>query len=136
MIDDARSLWELIERRAEATPDALLAVDEEKRTLTFAEFRDASERAAAGFVALGIEADTPVSWQLPTWNESLVLVGGLARLGAVQNPILPIYREREIRFTTTQTGAKLLIVPSVWRGFDYEGMARQIAADVPGLEVL
>ena len=136
MIDDARSLWELIERRAEATPDALLAVDEEKRTITFAEFRDASERAAAGFAALGIEADTPVSWQLPTWNESLVLVGGLARLGAVQNPMLPIYREREIRFTTTQTGAKLLIVPSVWRGFDYEALARQVAADVPGLDVL
>ena len=53
----------------------------------------------------------------------MVLVGALARLGAVQNPMLPIYREREVGFITKQTGAKLLIVPSVWRGFDFEAMA-------------
>ncbi len=79
---------------------------------------------------------TNVSWQLPTWIESMVLVGALARLGAVQNPMLPIYREREVGFITKQTGAKLLVVPSVWRDFDFEAMARGIAADVPGLEVL
>ena len=71
-----------------------------------------------------------------TWLESLVLVAALARLGAVQNPILPIYRHREVGFVTKQTGAKLLIVPSTWKGFDYEDMAREIAAEQPGLEVL
>src|SRR5207248_4082146 len=65
-----------------------------------------------------------------------VLVGALSRLGAVQNPILPIYRHREVGFVTEQTGAKLLIVPSTWKGFDYEGMAREIAAAQPGLDVL
>jgi len=136
MIDDARSLWELIERRATATPDLVMAVDEDGRTLTFAGYRDASERAAAGLYALGVREGTPVSWQLPTWFESMALVGALARIGAVQNPILPIYREREVRFAAKQTGAKLLIVPSVWRGFDYGGMARSIAGELPGLEVL
>ena len=70
---------------------------------------------AAGLAALGVGEGTNVSWQLPTWLESMVLVGALARLGAVQNPMLPIYREREVGFITNQTGAKLLIVPSVWR---------------------
>ena len=32
----------------------------------------------------------------------MVLVGALARLGAVQNPCLPIYRERELRFVLGQ----------------------------------
>jgi acyl-CoA synthetase (AMP-forming)/AMP-acid ligase II len=50
--------------------------------------------------------------------------------------MLPIYREREVGFITHQTGANLLIVPSVWRGFDFEAMARSIASDTPGLEVL
>jgi cyclohexanecarboxylate-CoA ligase len=136
MIDDARSLWELIERRVDATPDALLGIDEDKRTMTFGEYRGAAERAAAGLAELGVGEGTPVSWALPTWLESLVLVGALSRLGAVQNPILPIYRNREVGFVTRQTGAKLLIVPSTWKGFDYEGMAREIAADQPGLEVL
>jgi acyl-CoA synthetase (AMP-forming)/AMP-acid ligase II len=130
------SLWDLIEQRAAATPDARFAIDENERSLTFLEYRDACNRAAAGLGALGVGEGTNVSWQLPTWLESMVLVGALARLGAVQNPMLPIYRDREVRFITQQTGAKLLIVPSEWRGFDYGGMARAIAADTPGLEVL
>ena len=65
--------------------------------LTFAGYRDACLRAAAG-----LSADVRggpghrVSWELPTWNESLVLVGALARLGARQNPLIPIYRGREV----------------------------------------
>jgi acyl-CoA synthetase (AMP-forming)/AMP-acid ligase II len=136
MITDAGSLWELIERRAAETPDAVLAVDEDKRTMTYGEYRDAAERAAAGLAELGVGEGTPVSWQLPTWIESLVLVGALSRLGAVQNPILPIYRQREVGFVTKQTGAKLLIVPSTWKSFDFEGMAKEIAAAQPGLDVL
>ncbi len=136
MIDDARSLWELIERRADATPDALLGIDEDRRTMTFGEYRAAAERAAAGLAAAGLREGAAVSWQLPTWLESIVLVGALSRLGVVQNPILPIYREREVGFVTKQTGAQLLIVPAIWKGFDYEAMARAIAEGQPGLEVL
>ena len=44
---EARSLWELIERRAALTPDALFGVDEEERRLSFAEYQAAAERAAA-----------------------------------------------------------------------------------------
>ncbi len=131
-----RNLTELIDARAAATPDALMVLDEEGRELTFAGYRDATERAAAGFAGLGIGEGDVVSWQLPTWIESMVLVGALARLGAVQNPIIPIYREREVGFVTRQAGSRLLVVPSLYRGFDFEAMARGIAEGVDGLEVL
>ncbi len=121
---EARTLWELVERRAKDTPDARAAVDEDGRTLTFLELRDASERAAAGLVGLGVTQGTVVSWQLPTWLESVVLVGALSRLGAVQNPILPILREKEVGFIVRQANPRLLIVPSTFRDFDFEQMAR------------
>jgi cyclohexanecarboxylate-CoA ligase len=129
-------LWELVEQRAADAPDTVIAVDEEGRTLTGREFRDAAERAAAGLLALGVGPDVPVSWMLPTWLESAVLVAALARLGAVQNPMLPILGPREMRFILGQTGARLVIVPSEWRGRAYGDEAREIAADQPGLEVL
>ena len=125
-----RNLWELIEARAAESGDAQMAVDEDGRTLTFAEYRDWCERAAAGFQALGLSDGDVVSWQLPTWFESMVLVGALARLGVTQNPIIPIYREREVGFVTEQAGSKLLVVPSVFRGFDYEAMADTVAGAV------
>ena len=38
------------------------------------------------------------------------------RLGAVQNPLIPVLREREVGFITAQVGTDVLIVPSTWRG--------------------
>lgn len=123
-----RTLWELLDRRVDATPDALMAVDEDMRTITFGEYWAESERAAAGLLDQGVQPGSVVSWQLPTWIESLVLVGALSRINAIQNPMLPIYREREVGFVTDQARSSLLIVPSVWRGFDFEEMGRSISA--------
>src|SRR5262245_12578798 len=121
MFDDAGTVWELIERRADASPDRIMLYDGDRET-TFARYRELVERAAAGFAALGIGEGTNVSWQLPTWTESAVLVGALCRLGAVQNPMLPIYRYREVAFIAKQTNCKLLITPSTWNKFDYAGL--------------
>lgn len=133
---DAPSLWGLVEARAAASPDALFAVDEAGVQMTFAAYKDAAESCAAGLHARGIESGDAVSWVLPTRIEAIVLSGALARLGAVQNPILPIYRHREVGFAVRQSGAKLLVVPGEFRGFDYPAMARDIAAEIPGLDVL
>ncbi|MGB3410016.1 MAG: AMP-binding protein [Microthrixaceae bacterium] len=131
-----RTFWELLEKRVDATPDALMAVDEDMRTLTFAEYWTEAELAAAGLALAGIRVGDVVSWQLPTWIESMVLVAALSRLGAVQNPILPIYRDRELSHITKEAATKLLVVPPVWRGFDYEELARDVALDNGDLRVL
>ena len=86
-------------------------VDEHQRTVSFGEFRDLAERAAAGLCAHGVREHTRVMWMLPTWIESLVLSAALARLGAVQVPLIPVYREREIGFIARQCAAPLLLIP-------------------------
>src|SRR5262249_81126 len=97
---EGATLWELVEARAAATPDALFAVDERDRRLTFGDYRDAALRVGAGLHERGIGAETAVSWMLPTTLEALVLAAALARLAAVQNPILPIYPAPQTRFPT------------------------------------
>jgi cyclohexanecarboxylate-CoA ligase len=126
---DARELWELFEARGSATPDAQALIDEVGRTRTFAELRDGALEVAAGLAELGVDAGSVVSWMLPTWIESIELVGALARLGAVQDPILPIYRHREVGFILRQARPSLVLVPTVWRGFDYEAMVRELLPD-------
>src|SRR5690242_6061868 len=101
MLDDARSIWELVERRVEATPDRVMLYDGDRAT-TFAQYRDQAERPAAGLMGLGVSEGVSVSWQLPTWTESAVIVAALCRLGAVPNPMLPIYRAREIGLIAAQ----------------------------------
>ena len=125
----SRSLWGLVSERAAETPDALMMVDEHDRTMSFAEYKDAAERTAAGLAGEGLTAGDVVAWQLPTWIESAVLVAALSRLGVTQNPILPIYREREVGFCTRQAAARMLIVPSTWNGIDFRAIGDSVAAE-------
>ena len=127
-IYDARTFWDLLNRRVAATPDRMMLVDEAGRSLTFAEFRDQAERVAAGLLAMGVTEGTPVTWVLPTRIETVLLSFALSRLGAVQNPIIHIYRKREVGFCIRQTRAELVVHPGVWNGFDYGGMASEIIA--------
>ncbi len=122
------NLWPLIEARTAATPDAVFLLDERGEEIRFKAFRDRCSRVAAGLAKLGIGPGDRVSWQLPTWIESAVLAGALARLGAAQNPILPIYRQRELGQILAEVRPRLLVVPPVWRGFDYPGMAESLVA--------
>ncbi|MSZ37272.1 MAG: AMP-binding protein, partial [Actinobacteria bacterium] len=130
-IDTAgKTLWQLISERALMTPDKRMALDGNGRTLTYGEYKNWCERVAAGLSNRGIGKNTNVSWVLPSRFESLVLTGALSRLGAIQNPILPIYRNREVSFIVSQSDCKVLIVPRMFRGFDYEPMAREVVASL------
>ena len=127
-IYDVETMWDLLDRRATACPDAPFLLDPLDRRLSFAETRSWVERVAAGLLDLGVAPRTPVSWQLPTRIETVVASLALARLGAVQNPIIHIYRDREVAFALRQTGARLFLVPGEWRGFDYAAMAERVGA--------
>jgi cyclohexanecarboxylate-CoA ligase len=126
------TLWQLIEQRAIASPDARMAVDEAGRSMTFGAYHEWCRRTAAGLAALGVRDGSNVSWILPSRFEALVLTGALSRLGAVQNPILPIYRQREVGFIVRQSSCEMLIVPGTFRGFDYPPMADEV---VSGLDI-
>ncbi len=110
------SLWDLVETRAAATPGRLMLEDESGATLTFGALETRAERTAAALAERGVCEGSTVAWQLPTWIEAYVLVAALARLGARQVPMLPLYREREMGFVLAQNEAELLVVPRVWRG--------------------
>ncbi|MFB6808591.1 class I adenylate-forming enzyme family protein [Streptomyces sp. NPDC056387] len=127
------TLWELIVRRAALTPGApvlIQAADDpaDDRTLTFAELRDRSERVAAGLHGMGVRPGTVVAWQLPTRIETVLLSVALARIGAVQTPVIPFYRDREVGFALRESKAEFFAVPGVWRGFDHTAMAERLGA--------
>ncbi len=124
------TIWQLIEQRAAQTPDAVIFVTEDDTRMTFGEFRDAAEVCAAGLAGLGITSQTRVTWQLPTCIPAIVASAALARLDAVQSPVLHLYREKELGFVMRHTQAEFCIVPSVWKGFDFTAMADSLAAEM------
>jgi cyclohexanecarboxylate-CoA ligase len=130
ILTGARTMWELVDRRARVSPDHSMLIAADGETVTFGQFRDRVERVASGLHGMGITTGSVVSWQLPTRIETVVLSIALARLGAVQNPIIHLYREREVGFALRQTGAELFVIPATWRGTDFTAIAEGALAAV------
>ncbi len=134
-MSDRRTFWTLIAGVADRRPDRPLLADEHGRSLNARQLHDAACATAAAFAERSIGAGTVVSWQLPTTLETMVVMAALARLGAAQNPIIPILREHEIGFITGQLATEFFVVPELWGGFDHGGLARALSRE-RGFEVI
>ena len=129
------TFWGLVSRAAADHPDRVLVADDHGRSLTAAQLAHAAEVAAAGLVEQGVGPGDVVSWQLPTTLEAAVLMAAGARLGVVQNPIIPLLRHREVGLIARQVGTRLLVAPTTWRGFDHAAMAADLGLDAVTVEM-
>jgi cyclohexanecarboxylate-CoA ligase len=126
----------LVDRRvsaaAAAWPEPVAVVDGAVR-LTYQEFERRIRAVAAGLAGLGVGPGEVVSWQLPNWHEALVLHHAVLRLGALSNPIVPIYRSHEVGYILREAGSRVVVVPETFRGFAHAAMVAELAATSPAL---
>jgi cyclohexanecarboxylate-CoA ligase len=104
------------------------------RRFTYREMAAMAERIAIGLSRLGIEKNDVVSMQLPNWWQFTLTYLACSRIGAVLNPLMHIFRERELSFMLRHGASKAVIVPKQFRGFDYEQMIAGIRAGLPDLQ--
>ena len=119
---------------AVARPDKTAIVDARSR-YSYGELRQWADVVALGFLDVGIRAGDVVTVQLPNWNEFIITALALERIGAVINPVAPIFRSRELRSILRLARSKAVVIPAIFRGFDYPAMYRQLAADLPAVSV-
>lgn len=103
---------------------------------TYAELERLTRRCAAAFIELGVEPGDVVSMQLPNAWEFPAIVFGALRAGATVNPLVPIFRRRELLFILGRTESKALFVIDRYRGFDHAAMACELAesGELPALQ--
>jgi cyclohexanecarboxylate-CoA ligase len=113
---------------------ALRVESGELRRFTWRELARMADRIAVGLARLGVGRNDVVAMQLPNGWEFTAMYLACSRIGAVLNPLMPIFRERELSFMLRHGEAKVLVVPRIFRGFDHEAMARGLQAALPTLE--
>lgn len=133
------TLLDHLRRAVAATPDKLAVVANRSDSgietrLTYRELDERSTQVARSLRARGVGQGDVVSFQLPNFWEFTVLHLACLKLGAVSNPLMIIFRERELRFMLGLAEAKVLVVPASFRGFDHAGMARDLQAQLPALK--
>ena len=102
--------------------------------LSYAELGQRVDKIALGLLDRGVGRGDVVAFQLPNWWEFTALFYACNRIGAVANPLMPIFRQRELRFMLGFAEAKVAVVPRLWRGFDHVAMLREIRSDLPHLK--
>ena len=130
---------ERFESAAIAALDRVAVVSENSETLavttlSYRHLLRLARRAAAGLVQLGIGRGDVVAMQLPNWWHYAVMYPACAYIGAVFNPLMPIFRERELEFMLGFAQTKLLVIPNSFRGFSYPAMLERLRPALPSLE--
>jgi len=101
--------------------------------LRYRELATLADRIAVGLARLGVRRNDVVSVQLPNGWPFVALYLACARIGAVMNPLMHIFRERELSFMLAHGETKLVVVPKSFRGFDFERMLKELQPTLPKL---
>ena len=141
----AQGLWH--DRTINAELDACVAACPDKLALTayrmesgdvkrftYRELSQMADRVAIGLNRLGVQKNDIVACQLPNWWQFTVTYLACSRIGAVINPLMHIFRERELNFMLKHGEAKVIIAPKAFRGFDFEQMITAIQPGLPDLK--
>ncbi|MDP2005301.1 MAG: AMP-binding protein [Rubrivivax sp.] len=125
----APTVWGLLVQRAHATPDAPLLIDGlSGQRLSAGQTLQAALGLAAWLRAQGVGPGSVVTWQLPTGLPAFVLQLALARLSAVQNPLISLYGPAETEAVLRRHRPDVFVVPQDSEGDEgsVAGRARQV----------
>ncbi|RKR65787.1 cyclohexanecarboxylate-CoA ligase [Acidovorax sp. 94] len=101
---------------------------------TYRELARMADRIAVGLSRLGVGRGDVVACQLPNWWQFTLTYLACSRIGAVMNPLMHIFRERELSFMLQHGEAKVVIAPQTFRGFDFEQMITDLQPALPHLK--
>ncbi|WP_182120765.1 cyclohexanecarboxylate-CoA ligase [Acidovorax sp. FHTAMBA] len=134
-----RTINDALDACVAACPDKLaltaLQVETGATTrFTYRELARMADRIAVGLSRLGVGRGDIVACQLPNWWQFTLTYLACSRIGAVMNPLMHIFRERELSFMLQHGEAKVVIAPRTFRGFDFEKMIAGLQPSLPHLQ--
>jgi len=132
-------LLDHVERWAVEQPDAVAitcinSMRGRTETVSYRQLLRIARRIAVGLADLGVQKGEVVSFQMPNWWEFAALHLACLHIGAITNPVMPIFRQRELSFMLDYAESKVFIAPKTFRGFDHEAMTAALRPKLPHLE--
>ena len=120
-------------------PDSVAVIayrvnEDERLAFSYRELDHLVTRMAAGLAGLGVAKSDVVSCQLPNGWQITALHLACVRIGAILNPLMPIFRERELAFMLGHAQSRVLVIPHHFRGFDYAAMVQGMRGELPALD--
>ncbi len=122
------SLGALIDRNRREFGHLTAVIDAGDTALTWRELLDLATRVGGFLQAQGIGPGDVVMWQLPNWWESLAVAYGIWAAGAISAPVVPIFREHELRQVVEAVRPACVVAPESFRRVDHVGLIEDALA--------
>lgn len=124
---DATTLVERVEATAGAAGGRRAVVDDHGRSShSYAELQHDAATFAAWLAQQGVGSGDVVSVQLPNCYPFVVAALGTLRRGAVLNPLLPVYRRKELSHVMEVARPKVICTPHRYRGHDHLSETQEV----------
>lgn len=122
-----------IARQAVETDPTRVLLAEGEQQITRGQAWETALRLAHYLLERGIRPGDVVSYQLPNWSEATLISLAARMIGAVINPIPPIYREAELGYILKDCRSRLLFAPELFRKHNYQSMLHSMRSNLPDL---
>lgn len=127
-MDEPRVLYDLIRNHAQESPEKTV-IFFENESISYGEFFDDINRAAAMLLGFGIGHGDRVGFMFPNRPEILFLYFACFRIGAIAVPVNTRYQEQEIEYALDHSECRLLIIDRI-----FTDITKEMVQKVPSLE--
>ena len=129
-----KNLADYAQQRAIDSPNVIAIYLEGGEHIHFGSIFAEAMSLAASLSDLGLVAGDVISFQLPNWREAVAIDIAAVWLGLVINPVIPIYRDRELAFILTDSRSRCLFIPGIYRNHDFPDMIARLKPQLPDLQ--
>jgi long-chain acyl-CoA synthetase len=127
-----KNITDLLDERVRQQPDSqFLSSEADGRRFTYAEFKEATTRAANLLRAAGVGKGNVVSLLLPNSAEYIIAYFACWRIGALAGPVNSLLKAQEMAYVISNSEAKALLVHP-----DFLPVVDQIRAQLPHLQAV
>jgi non-ribosomal peptide synthetase component E (peptide arylation enzyme) len=127
------TFYDFYERNAREFGDQEALVDSKYR-VTWAEAKKLTDAIAFSWIEAGLPKDARVIIQSPNSVYGFLARIASARAGLISLTVYPYLRQRELEHFCGLTEAEMVVIPTVYRGFDYLEMYRGLMKQFPSLK--
>ena len=127
------TLAKVAQERATNRPEETALLFDSGVRLSYGEAWAQANRLAQAIHKLGVKPGATLTFQLPNIPESVPLAIAASICGLVINPVVPIYRGKELSFILGDAKTEILFIPHRIKGFDFVAMIRELHPGLPHL---
>ncbi len=126
---DVTTLGDLLDKRASEHPDSEAVVFPDAR-YTYADVAARAQEIAKGLLALGVGPGDRVGYFLHECIDTICVLMGAAKIGAITAPINARFKPVELRQIVTHAGMKVVITARPEGGTDFVGLINETFPEV------